>query len=362
MVRFLAEVGATPGRSGHRLSLEAGRIVLDVREKVARLFNAAGPLRVVLTCNATEALNLVLTGLLRPGDHVLATGLEHNSVMRPLSRLAGEGVVVSPLSHGPDGALDLDDVRAAMRGGPRLVVVNHASNVTGRVQPVAEIAELAHERGALVLVDAAQSAGCVPIDIERDGIDFLAFPGHKSLYGPQGTGGLVFGRNADHRAIRPLKTGGTGSRSEHLVHPEGLPDRFEAGTPNAVGLAGLGAGLDFVLAEGVDRIRDHEEALCVRLVVGLSRIPGVLLHGLAQPGSRTATVSFTMEGLPVSQVGLSLDEEFGVLARVGLHCAPEAHRTTGTFPSGTVRFSLGRFNTTEHVDAAVAAVAALGAK
>ncbi len=357
MHRFLDEVGATPGRSGHRLSVEAGRAVLEAREAVAELFSVTDPLRVVFTSNATEALNTVLLGLPVSGDHVIASGLEHNSVMRPLVELRSRGVDFSLLPHASDGSLDPAEIRKVARPNTVLLVLNHASNVSGRILPLREVTAVASELGLPILLDAAQTAGCVPIDMERDGIDFLAFTGHKSLMGPQGTGGLVISSRIDPRRVRPLKTGGTGSRSEHTTHPDFLPDRFEAGTPNAVGLAGLAAGLRFVLEKGVAALQRHEERLAARMVQGLSALDGVALHGIAPAGQRTGVVSFTVHGLPVSEIALRLDENDGVLVRAGLQCAPQAHRTLGTFPHGTVRFSPGPFTTEAQVDAAVAAVA-----
>jgi len=353
---FLERAGGNPGRSGHRLSVEAGRIVYDAREDIAELFGARDPLRIIFTLNATHALNLALRGILRAGDRVVTTGIEHNAVMRPLRALerAGVRVVVVPCAR--DGSLDLDALRDALRLGARLVVVNHASNVVGTILPVAEIARLAHAAGARVLVDAAQTAGVVPIDIEAMGIDLLAFTGHKGLYGPPGTGGLVLGERVDAAMIEPLMRGGTGSRSEFEEQPDELPDKFECGTPNGVGIAGLGAGVRFVLERGIETIRAEEVALTRALIEGLSEIPGVTVYGTHDAELQTATVSFTVANRRVSEIGLRLDEEFGVLCRVGLHCAPAAHRTIGTFPEGTVRFASSVFTTLAEIRAALDAV------
>jgi len=359
MQRFLDEVGATPGRSGHRLSIEAGRVVLDAREAVAELLGVRDPLRIAFMANATEALNTVLLGYPVPGEHVIVSGLEHNSVMRPLTELQHRGIDCTVLPHAADGSLDPEEIRKAVRPDTALLVLNHGSNVSGRVLPIRQAGFIARELGLVFLVDAAQTAGCIPIDMEQDCIDFLAFTGHKGLYGPQGTGGLVLSERVDPNRVRPLKAGGTGSRSEHSTHPDFLPDRFEAGTPNAVGLAGLSAGVRFVLGRGVAEIRRHEEALIARLAAGLADTEGVTLHGIADPGERTCTLSLSVPGLATSDVVLRLDEEFGVLARGGLQCAPLAHRTLATFPEGTVRLSPGFFNTHEQVDEAVDAVAAI---
>ena len=359
MTRFLRDVGANPGRSGHRTAVEAGRIVYAAREAVCELVNAPDPLRVAFAANVTQALNMAMWGLLRPGDHVITSSMEHNSVMRPLRALEREGVALTVVRCSPEGFLNPADVEAAIRPNTRMIVLNHASNVAGTLLPVREAGRIARERGLLLLVDAAQTAGAYPIDVQADAIDLLAFTGHKSLLGPMGTGGLVVGPRVDVSRMEPLIRGGTGSRSEREEQPDFLPDMLESGTPNAVGIAGLEAGIRWVLARGVDAIRAHERALAQRAIDGLRAIPGVTVYGPLDAARQTATVSFNIAGMEPSEVGLRLDEEHGVLCRVGLHCAPAAHRTLGTFPAGTVRFGMGVFNTTEEVDAAVAAVASL---
>jgi cysteine desulfurase/selenocysteine lyase len=359
MVRFLEEVGANPGRSGHRLSIEAARIVYEGRETVANLFNAPDPLRVIFGMNATDGLNLALHGLLEPGDHVITSGMEHNAVMRPLHALERGGVELTQVACAPDGALDPTQVEAAICPNTRLIVLNHASNVCGTILPVAEVGQIARRHDLLFLVDTAQSAGVIPIDMEVAAIDLLAFTGHKSLYGPMGTGGLILGRRVDPADLRPARQGGTGSRSEREVQPEFTPDRFESGTLNAVGIAGLLAGVRWLQSTGVDYIRAQEQLLCASLVNGLASLPGVTVYGVKDAARQTATVAFNIAGLEPSEAGLRLDEEYGVLCRVGLHCAPSAHRTLGTFPGGCVRFGLGAFNTAEDVQKALDAVGAL---
>ena len=362
MARFLAEVGANPGRAGHRLAVEAARLVYGAREAVAELFHAPDPLRVVFGANATDALNLALLGLLRPGDHVVTSSVEHNSVMRPLRALEAQGVAVTVVPCSAAGELDPEALEAALVPATRMIVLTHASSVCGTLLPVAEVGGLARRRGLLFLLDAAQTAGAVPIDVEAQAIDLLAFSGHKSLCGPMGTGGLVIGERADVTALTPLKYGGTGSRSEREEQPEFLPDRCESGTPNAVGLAGLAAAVRWVQERGVERVRDHERGLTAELLAGLSAIPGALVYGPGDAGRQTATVSFNVAGLAPSEVGLRLDEEHGVLCRVGLHCSPAAHRTLGTFPGGTVRFGLGVFNTSAEVARAVEGVRRLASE
>ncbi len=356
MVHFLDEVGANPGRAAHRLAIEAGRIVYDTREAVAELFNAPDPLRVVFGANVTEALNLALRGLLRPGDHVVASSMEHNAMMRPLRALESGGIEVTVVQCSPQGALDPADVERAVQPNTRLVALNHASNVIGTVLPVAEVGAICRRHGLLLLVDAAQTGGAYPIDVQADGIDLLGFTGHKALGGPMGTGGLIVGERVDEKQMEPLTRGGTGSNSEYEVQPDFLPDMFESGTPNAVGLAGLEAGVRWVLARGVDAIRAHEVALTQRLIDGLRSIPGATVYGTLDAELQTATVSFNIAGMAPSEVGLRLDDDYGVMCRVGLHCAPTAHKTLGTFPDGTVRFGLSGFSTLEEVEAALVAV------
>lgn len=356
MADFLEQAGGNPGRSGHRLSIAAGRIVYEAREAVAGLFNAPDPLGVIFTPNATHALNIAIHGLLAPGSRVVTGGMEHNAVMRPLRQLEGRGVEVVVVPGAPDGQLDVAAFGRAITPGTRLVIVNHASNVVGTIAPIAEIANYAHAAGALLLVDAAQTAGVLPIDMQALGIDLLAFTGHKGLQGPPGTGGLVLGERVDASLIEPLLQGGTGSRSEYEIQPEFLPDKFECGTPNGAGIAGLMAGIGWVQERGVQAIRQHEIALTWRMIEGLGGIPGVQVYGTPDARGRIAVVSFTVNGRQVSEIGMRLDDEAGVLCRVGLHCAPAAHRTIGTFPHGTVRFAPGPLTTLEEIDTAVQAV------
>jgi cysteine desulfurase/selenocysteine lyase len=356
MVHFTEAIGANPGRAAHRQAVESGRIVYGAREAVCELFHAPDPLRLVFGKNVTEALNLAVRGLLRSGDHVVTSSMEHNSMMRPLRALEREGVEVTVVECSDQGVLDPAGVEAAIRPDTKLVALNHASNVIGTLLPVAEVGALCRQRNLLLLVDAAQTGGAYPVDVQADGIDLLAFTGHKSLGGPMGTGGLILGDRVDETQLRPLIRGGTGSRSEYEVQPDFLPDMCESGTPNVVGLAGLQAGVRWVLERGVEAIRAHEEALTHQLLEGLLAIPGVSVYGTLDPELQTATVSFNIEGLSPSDVGLRLDDEYGILTRVGLHCAPTAHKTIGTFPTGTVRFGLSAFTTIEEVQFALYAV------
>ncbi len=356
MTDYLERAGGNPGRSGHRFSIEAGRAVYDTREAVADLFNAPDPMRVIFTSNATEALNLAIRGLLGPSDKAVTSSIEHNSVMRPLRALEREGMELTVVKCGSDASLDPADVEKALRNGVRLVMMNHASNVVGTILPIREVAELAHKYGALLLVDAAQTAGCLSIDMQESDIDLLAFTGHKSLLGPMGTGGLAINDSVDISTLEPLTRGGTGSRSESEEQPDDLPDKYESGTPNAIGLAGLKAGIDYIKGRGIEDIRTKESELTRRLLDGFSAIPGVTVYGPIDVSKRTAVASITAEGKTVSEIGHRLDRDFGILTRVGLHCSPAVHKTIGTFPEGTVRFAPGPYTTENDIASVIAAV------
>jgi len=345
--RFMREEGGSAGRSGHARALGAGRVVYRAREAVARLLSAGDPLRVAFTKNATEAINIALKGVLKPGDHVVVTSVEHNSVMRPLEALRAGGVRYSVARCGPDGGLDPDEVRANMTPGTVLVVVNHVSNVTGTVLPVSDVAEVAREKGALVLVDSAQGAGRLAIDVEALGIDMLAFTGHKELFGPQGTGGLWVREGVDPGT---LVHGGTGSQSGSLEQPQEMPDRLESGTLNAPGIAGLVAGIEFVESEGVQSIAAHERALLERLFDGLERLEGVTVHGPPGARGRVGIVPLTFDRVSPSEAAARLDRAHGVCTRAGMHCSPMAHRTIGTERTGVLRLSFSRMNTASEVD------------
>ena len=353
--RFMTDTSGSPGRSGHRLSLDAGRIVLEARTALASLFGIDDPLRVVLTKNATEALNIAVCGLLKPGDHAVASAMEHNSLMRPLREMEQRGVELSVVPCSGEGVLDPADVARALRPRTKAVFLTHASNVTGTIMPVAEVGRISRDRGVFFCVDAAQTAGALPLDVEAMNIDLLAFTGHKSLFGPQGTGGLYI-REGLEKNISPLMTGGTGSRSEFERQPDFMPDRYEAGTPNTAGYAGLGAAVRHVMEKGVDKIRAHEERLTRLFLDGLGGIDVEKIYGPKEAAQRVAVVSFRLRGADPAQTALELDERFGILCRPGLHCAPSAHRTVGSYPAGTIRFSFGFFNTAGHVRAALHAL------
>jgi cysteine desulfurase family protein len=356
MVKFMDEIGANPGRSGHLLSIEAARIVYETREALSILFHVKDSSRIVFTLNATESINLALKGLLKDKDHVITSSIEHNSVMRPLRDLEKRGIELTVVPCFGDGTLDPREVEKVIQSSTKMVILNHGSNVTGTLLPIIEVGKIAREYNLLFLVDAAQTAGAYPIDVEKDGIDLLAFTGHKSLYGPQGTGGLVIGDRIKEKEMIPLKQGGTGSRSEFEEQPDFLPDRFESGTPNGVGIAGLLAGVQFVLEKGVEKIRQNEMTLTQKLIKGLKEIPQVRIYGPERKEDRIATLSFNFSHLSPSNGASRLEKEFGILCRPGLHCAPAAHHTIGTFPEGTIRFGLSAFNTEDEIESAFHAV------
>ena len=356
MVRFMRDIGANPGRSAHRRANEAEGVRFDARQAVADLFGVRDPMRVIFYWNATVALNVAIHGLLRCGDHVVVSGMEHNAVMRPLRALENQGLAITVLPCRPDGTLDPNTLPAAIGPRTRLVVCNHASNVCGTILPIRELGTIAHAHHIPLLVDSAQTAGCLPIDMNADNIDLLAFTGHKGLLGPTGTGGLVLRDGFDIERLPPLICGGTGSRSDQELQPEFLPDKYEPGTPNITGIAGLLAGVGYLNSIGIDSVRRHEQTLTRRLLDGLGRLPGLEIQGVRDAERQTAVVSFTVAGQEVSAVAQRLDEEFEIMCRPGLHCAPAAHRTLGTCPDGTVRFAPGFFTTEAEIDQVIAAV------
>ncbi len=341
----LEDVGATPGRAAHRRAREALGMVAESRVKVARMLGVANPDRVVFTKNATESINLALKGWLNGGDRVVISGMEHNSVVRPLKRLGDSGVVVETVRCSPRGQIDLDDLLRRLNPPPKLVVLVHASNVNGALQPVQEAARLCSDRGVPLLLDAAQTAGIQPIFADAWGLGMVACSGHKALLGPPGIGILTLRPDLD---VLPLMEGGTGSRSEEVLQPEFCPDRYESGTPNLPGIAGVSAGIEFILKQGMDCLREHELALGSMLEQELSDLPGVRVYRPEMRG--TATVSFTIDELNPSDIGSLLDEGFDIAVRTGLHCAPLAHETLGTFPEGTVRVSPGYSTSTEDIE------------
>ena len=359
MDAFARTSAANPGRSAHRRAVEAEAMIDETRRLLARLFGCARPERVVFTMNATDALNMAIKGVLKRGDHAVTTVLEHNSVSRPLNRLERDGyITLTRLPADSGHRIDPGDVERAIVPKTRLVALTQASNVTGTIQPVAEIGKLVRGRGALLLVDASQSAGLVPIHVERDAIDLLAFTGHKSLLGPTGTGGLVVGERVE---IEAWREGGTGGDSSSPVQPSEFPHRLEGGTPNVFGIAGLREGVKIILEQGVESILRHERRLLSTFHAAL-KDPGRFNWYGADSAitercgeGRVGLVGINLPGFTPAELAAILDEQFDIAVRPGLHCAPYAHRHQGTFPQGTVRLSVGFLTTEEEVRAAAVA-------
>jgi len=359
MDEFYRRHGVNPGRTGADAAVAAGDVIEATRAELSEFFNnpARDARRLVFTSNATDSLNLCLQGFCRPGDHVVSTCLEHNSLLRPLHEMARENRISFDLApFGQDGFVDPAAVADLIRPETRLVAMTHGSNVLGTIQDVAAVGAICRERGVALLVDAAQTAGCVPIDMDAMAIDMLAFTGHKSLLGPVGIGGIAVGPDID---LRSTRWGGTGVRSRQLTHLEEYPYRLEAGTLNTLGIAGLRAGLAWVMAQGLEAIAAHEKALAARLCEGFSALPGLQLHCAVADGRHTPVISVTLDGMSPEEIGQRLDVDHGVIVRTGLQCAPLAHAGIGTHDLGTARFSIGPLNEENDIDRAVAAMGEL---
>jgi cysteine desulfurase family protein len=353
--RFARQSLANPGRAGHKMALEAERALDDTRHLLNQFFHGEGPERFVFTLNCTDALNMAFKGVLHSGDHVVTTNLEHNSVSRPLRAMELAGYIsLTRIAADRGGTIDPDAVRRAITPKTRLVAITHASNVVGTVQPVLEVGQMVRERDLLFVVDAAQTAGVLPIDVQAMHIDLLAFPGHKSLLGPTGTGALYAGPRAQ---VGPWREGGTGGDSSSETQPREFPYFLEGGTPNVLGVAGLAAGIKYVEERGLEAIHAHEVGLCERLWQRLEEIGGYEVFGHRDMRRRVATLSFRSRALAANEIGGILDQAFEIAIRPGLHCAPYIHRALGTFPDGTVRVSPGPFTTEADIDRLIGALA-----
>lgn len=356
MDEFYRRSGVNPGRSGYDMCMEAGELLDGTRKLLCAFFNGTDPNRLCFGYNSTDALNLIIFGMLDRGDHAVTTTLEHNSVLRPLYHQEKYGgVEVDRVPFDRAGFVDPEDIRRRFKKNTRLVVVNHGSNVIGTVQPVREIGRLCRERGIPLAVDASQTAGKLPIDVRADNIDVLAFTGHKSLLGPTGIGGLYVGEEV---RIRHSRAGGTGVRSAEHLHLEEYPFRLEYGTPNIMGVAGLNAGVKWILDKGITAVEAHEMGLATKLRDGLRNIEGVVLYCQDDLTNHLSVLTFNLLGMEAGDAGTMLDVDHNIACRTGLHCAPLVHEQLGTDEiKGSVRFGIGPFNTEEHVRAAVAAVA-----
>jgi cysteine desulfurase/selenocysteine lyase len=354
---YLREIGAPNGRSGYSHAQESNRIVDKARRGVAALIGARDPSQVVFGFNCTDVLNMAIRGIVRPGDHVVTTVCDHNSVLRPLRALSEDSnVEVTYVPCDNEGFISPDDVRAATRPETRLVAVNHASNVTGAIQPIKEIGRVVRESKAFYLVDAAQSLGHVPIDVRTFEVDLMAAPGHKGLLGPLGTG-VLYIRPGVELELKPLRCGGTGSQSDEDRQPDVLPDKFEPGNHNLVGLAGLAAATDFLRTETIEAIHAHHTKLVTRLLNGLHQIEAIRIHGPLSTTTRTSVVSITVDGYAPQELGAALESAFGIQCRAGFQCAPRMHESLGTTTAGgTLRFSPGYSTTLEDIDFVISAL------
>ena len=352
MVQALSSLGNS-GRGAHEATLDASRIIYGTREKLARLFGIKDPMQIAFTCNATESLNIAINGLFEKGDHVITTMCEHNSVLRPLYRLEENGVELSILPADSKGVPVYGELERLIQKNTRAIVITHASNLSGNVTDLGRVSAIAQKYKLLLVVDASQSAGCIPIDVEKMGIDVLCFTGHKGLMGPQGTGGIYVRKGLE---IRPLKVGGSGVHSYDREHPKEMPTALEAGTLNGTGIAGLFISLDFILDTGVEAIHKKEMKLAKRFFDGIKDLPEVTVYGDWQNSERTAIVSVNLGTEESGQVSDWLWEDYGIAVRAGAHCAPLMHKALGTEKQGAVRFSFSYFNTEEEVDAAIQAL------
>lgn len=349
----MRDYGANPGRSGHKLALKASRGIYETRELIGKLFNVKNPMNIILTFNATESLNIGIKGILKPGDHVITTSMEHNSVLRPIKYMEKFGIKSTIVQGDEKGRIKVSDIEKSIKPNTKLIVTTHVSNLTGTIMPVEKIGLLAKQKGIIYMVDAAQSAGVYDIDVEKMNIDLLAFPGHKGLFGPQGTGGLFIREGIE---LESFFQGGTGSASHSLEQPDIFPDKFESGTSNAPGIIGLGTGIKYILERGITNIREYEESLTKYFIEEASKIEGIKLYGPLNANEQGGVVALNIKDADSSEVSYILDQEYDIAVRPGLHCAPLAHKTIGTLEQGVVRFSFGIFNTHEEIDICIKAL------
>ena len=353
VMKAMKVYGANPGRGSHKMAIEGARIIYETRELLAELFNMDDPMKVIFTFNATDSLNTAIKGILSSGDHVVTTEMEHNSVLRPIKELENFGVENTIVKCATDGTINLNDLESAIRGNTKLIVTTHVSNLTGTIFPAEEIGKICKKYSIPYLLDASQSAGVLNIDMKKYNIGLLAVPGHKGLLGPQGTGALLINSDIE---IKHLKEGGTGSQSSSLEHPNFYPDKLEAGTHNLPGIAGLNAGLKYILNRGTESIYSHEKALLDTFIIGLRKNPKIKIYGPESIEHRISVVPVNIDGMDSSEVANILDTEYDIAVRPGLHCAPLAHKAIGTENLGAVRFGVGPFNKETDIIAAVDAL------
>lgn len=349
MYNFLTNIGGNSGRSNHTNALESNRSVLSARENIASFFNFSKMQNVIFTNNITSSLNILINGILKKGDHVITSSLEHNSVIRSLWNLKESNIIdLDIVDAGNLGILNAENFKSSIKSNTKLIILTHASNVIGTIQPIKEIGQLCKENNIFFVIDSAQSAGVLPIDFEELNLSALAFTGHKSLLGPQGIGGFLISDELNE-ICTPLILGGTGSLSHSLTQPDFLPDKFESGTLNIPGIIGLNEGINFINKEGLNTIYEHNNYLRQYLVEEMCNMPNYKIYGDLDPKKATTCVSFSHDKMDISELSFILDSDFNISNRSGLHCSPLAHKTIGTYPSGTVRFSIGYFNTIEEI-------------
>lgn len=352
--KFMKNIGATAGRGAYKSAITADRLIFDCRSNICKLFNGKDPSKVIFTYNITDSLNTLINGILNSGDHVITSSLEHNSVWRPLKILERDkNVQISKTPCSPEGITDPKEIQKLIRENTKLIVFTHASNVLGTIQPIREIGAIAKKHNIIFLVDSAQTAGAYPIDVQRDNIDILAFTGHKSLFGPTGTGGFLL--NCDIN-LRPLKSGGTGEDSKNPYQPDFLPNKFEAGTLNVAGIVGLGEGIKYISNIGVENIRAKEDKIIEYALERLKEVPSIHIYGPEDPQKIVGVISFNIKDIPGEEIAFKLDQEYDIMIRVGFHCAPTAHKVMGTYEIGAMRIGIGYFNTKKDIDILVSAL------
>ena len=344
---------ANPGRSGHKLAMKSAREIYDTRENIAKLFNIENPMNIIFTSNATDSLNIAIKGVVNEGDHIITTSMEHNSVIRPIKSLEKYGIENTIVDCDKEGFLNIENIKNAIKPNTKLIVTTHASNVCGTLIDIKSVGEIAKENNILYLVDASQTAGVYEIDVKSINVDMIAAPGHKCLFGPQGTGILYIKEGLN---INISKEGGTGSKSEDLFQPDILPDKYESGTHNTPGIVGLNEGVKFILETGIENIREYEEQLCEYMLNRLKEVPNIIIYGPSDSKQRAAVISINIDKIDSGELTFLLDSEYDIATRSGIHCSPLAHKTLGTLDQGAVRFSLSYFNTKDDIDKAIDAL------
>ena len=344
---------ANPGRSGHKLAMKSAREIYDTRENIAKLFNIENPMNIIFTSNATDSLNIAIKGVVNEGDHIITTSMEHNSVIRPIKSLEKYGIENTIVDCDKEGFLNIENIKNAIKPNTKLIVTTHASNVCGTLIDIKSVGEIAKENNILYLVDASQTAGVYEIDVKSINVDMIAAPGHKCLFGPQGTGILYIREGLN---INISKEGGTGSKSEDLFQPDILPDKYESGTHNTPGIIGLNEGVKFILETGIENIREYEEQLCEYMLNRLKEVPNIIIYGPSDSKQRAAVISINIDKIDSGELTFLLDSEYDIATRSGIHCSPLAHKTLGTLDQGAVRFSLSYFNTKDDIDKAIDAL------